>query len=169
MQRLITTFPIELVSLDFLHLEKNKGGYEYILVVMYHFTRFDQANPTRNKSGKTAVDKIFQDFIMRFGFPHKLHHNHGREFENYSMHFRSCVVCDRTTPYHPQGNGQVERFNHTLLGMLRTLPASAKADWKSHLNKLVHTYNCTQNDSTGYSPFYLSFGRQPRLAIDVIF
>ena len=53
--------------------------------------------------------------------------------------------------------------------MLPTLPASAKADWKSHLNKLVHAYNCTQNDSTGYSSYYLLFGRQPRLAIDVIF
>ena len=73
------------------------------------------------------------------------------------------------TPYYSKGNGPVERFNRTLLGMLPTLPASAKADWKSHLNKLVHAYNCTQNDSTGYSSYYLLFGRQPRLAIDVIF
>ena len=72
----------------------------------------------------------------------------------------------RPTSYHPQGNGQVERFNLTHLGMLRTLPASAKANWKSHLNKLVHAYNCTQNDSIGHSPFYLLFCRQPRLAID---
>ena len=109
---------------------------------------------------------------MRFGFPLKLRHDQGSEFENVLFHALQNLCGmrqSRTTPYPPQRNGQVERFNHTLLGMLRTLSATAKADWKSHLNKLVHALNCTQNDSTGYSPFYISFGRLPRLAIDVIF
>ena len=76
------------------------------------------------------------------------------------------VLKTRTTPYHPMGNGMVERFNQTLLNMMATLNEKQKGDWKSFVPSLTHAYNAAVHESTGFSPFYLMFGRHPRLAID---
>ena len=61
-----------------------------------------------------------------------------------------------------------ERFNRTLIGLLGSLDREAKADWKSHVVAMTHAYNCTRHDATGHTPFFLMFGRHPRLPIDLL-
>jgi len=155
LQPITTTAPFELIAIDFLHLEKSSGGYEYILVVMDHFTRYAQAYATKNKSARTVAQKLYNDFVLRFGFPFKIHHDQGGEFEN-RLHRELEKLC---------GVGH----SRTLLNMLRTLPETQKSRYSDHLNQVVHAYNCTRNEATGFSPFYLLFGRHPRLSIDLIF
>ena len=61
--------------MDFLKLDKSKGGYEYVLVVTDHFTRYVQAYPTKNKSAKSAADKLYNNYILTYGFPRQIHHD----------------------------------------------------------------------------------------------
>ena len=75
----------------------------------------------------------------------------------------------RTSGYHPQTNGQCECFNDTLINMLDTLPWKPKSTWREQVPTLVHVCNCTRNNATGLSPYYLMFGRKLHFPIDLIF
>lgn len=164
-----SSYPMEIVCMDFLSLEMSRGGYENILVITDHFTRFAQALPAKNQTAHTTAKLLFENFICHYGFPSRLHSDQGRNFESEVIR-ELCKIANidksRTTPYHPQGNGMPERFNQTLLNMLGTLEDEQKTTWKSYVPTLVHAYNSTPHSSTGFSPHFLLFGRHPRLAID---
>lgn len=164
-----STAPMETICVDFLSLERSKGGFENILVLTDHFSRYAQAFPTRNQTAKTTARILFDNFVVHYGFPARIHSDQGRNFES-NLIKELCSISGtektRTTPYHAMGNGMVERFNQTLLKMLGTLDDHQKTDWKEHVPSLVHAYNATHHGSTGFSPYFLMFGRHPRLAID---
>ena len=165
-----TTRPLELVCMDFLSLEESKGGYKYILVVTDHYTKYAIAYPTRNQEAKTVAKILVEHFIVHYGIPERCHSDRGGSFEGKIIHHLCSMLGvskSKTSPYHAMGNGVIERYNRTLLSMLRTLDADQKLVWKEHLASLVHAYNCTRHESTGYSPFFLMFGRKPRLAVDI--
>ena len=168
---ILTSAPLELVTIDFLHLEKGTNGCEYMLVIVDHFTKFVQAYPTRNKETKTVAKHLYDDFVLRFGIPTSILSDQGREFESRvirNLSKLSGVLKLRTTPYHPETNGLCERMNRTLLHMLRTLEETQKRNWPAMVNKMAHAYNCTRHSSTGFSPYRLMFGCEPTLPIDLI-
>ena len=152
-------------------LEKLKGGIENVQVVT-HFTHLAQGYPTKNQTAKTVVKTLWKRFFCVYGIPERIHADQGRNFESDLMK-EMCKITgvekSRTTPYHPQGNGTTERFNSTLMNMLGTLDPSKKNDWKDHVETMTHAYNCTVHESTGFSPYHLMFGRQPRLPVDLTF
>ncbi|KAL1252246.1 hypothetical protein QQF64_020042 [Cirrhinus molitorella] len=76
---------------------------------------------------------------------------------------------NRTHPSNPMRNGSMEHFNRTLGKMICALSPNVKRDWPRRLQTLTFLYNCTTHESTGYAPFYLMFGRVPRLPVDILF
>lgn len=71
--------------------------------------------------------------------------------------------------YATMGNGMCKKINRTLLNMLGTLHPSQNTNWKKYLSPMVQTYNSTRHESTGQSPHFLMFEREPSLPIDVAF
>ena len=77
-----STSPMEIVCLDYLSLERSKGGFENILVITDHFSRYAQAIPTRNQTAKTTARVLFENFILHYGFPARIHSDQGQNFES---------------------------------------------------------------------------------------
>ena len=170
LKNIVATYPLELVHLDYLCLEPGKGLEENVLVITDHFTRYTQAYVTRSQTAQMTAKTLWDKFIVHYGLRKKILTDQGWNFESQLV----ADLCElmgmqkiQTRPYHLQTNGQCERFNSTLINVLGTLPKEKKSEWKNHIGTLVHAYNCTQNTSTGFGPYYLMFGRQPHLPVNM--
>lgn len=170
LQPISVLYPLEIVALDFLSLSRPSDTYQNVLVMTDMFTRYAWAVPTRDQTAKTTVKAIWTNIIQIFGYPSRFHSDQGPHFESDLMK-QLCAMYNvsksRTTPYHPAGNGRVERFNQTLLNMLRTLEVDKQSKWPEHLPELLQAYNNTVHSATGFAPAYLMFGRHLRLPVDV--
>ena len=140
--------PMKLVCVAYPSLEMSAGGYEHLLVITDHYTKYAVAVPTKNQSAIVTAQALFNNFIVHYGFMKRLHSDQGAQFEG-NVIKELCklagIVKSRTTPYNPASNGITERFNRTLLSMLGTLDPEHKQDWKSQVSHIT-AVNTTQLD-----------------------
>ena len=164
-----TDRPMEIVALDFCSVEKSSSGKENILVVSDLFSKYVWAFPTKDQRATTVAKILIEEIFYKFGIPEKIHTDQGRNFESRLIKEvckRFNVTKSRTTPYHPEGNGQIERMNRTIYGLLRTLDEEKRNKWHIYLQSLVFVYNSTPHSITEFSPYFLFFGREPYLTVD---
>ena len=171
MSHVLASEPLDILAIDFTTLEKSSTGIENVLVMSDIFSKFTVATPTKDQTAKTVARVLLKEWFQKYGIPRKIHSDRGKSFENKLIQ-EMCNIYQvkktRTTPYHPQGNSQVERFNRSLHNLLRTLEAERKHRWPEYLQELVFIYNCTPHASTGFTPYRLFMGREPKLPIDNI-
>ena len=166
-----TSYPMELVHMDFLTIGKpNIDKMINILIIIDHLTKYAQAYVTPNQMAPVVARTFWENFLVHYGWPAKILTDQGKGFESALVkELRSIAQVQkiRTMPYHPETNDTWEHFNSTLINMLGILPVESKKEWQDWVNTMTHAYNCTISHATGYKPYYLMYGRKPRLAIDV--
>ena len=100
--------PMELVCVDFLTLEKSKGGQENVLIVTDHFSRYAQAYPTKDQKANTVARVLWRNFFCQFGFPAKLHADEGRNFESAVLKELASVLASLRPTQPPITPGATE-------------------------------------------------------------
>ena len=129
----IVGIPFERVALDIMGpLPKSHQGNRYILIITGYFTRWLEAFPIPDQEACTIADVLVKGFISRYGVSQQIHSDQGVQFES-KVFQNLCTELGidktRTTPYHPQSDGLVERFNRTLAEMLSKVVDNDHRNW----------------------------------------
>ena len=172
MQPILVSYLLELVHLDFLTLggKMDDSKSVNVLIVTDHFTKYAQGYVTPKQTAVIVAKTLWENFLVHDGWPEKILTDQGKSFENnliWELFELAQVKKLHTIPYHPETNGQCEPFNATLIGMLSTLPTDAKRNCQEWIATLMHAYNCTVLSVTGFSPYFLMFGKTPKIPLDV--
>ena len=169
--------PGELLHVDFTSIEetvplKEEPVIQNVLVLQDHFSKYIVAYVVKDQTARTATETLRNGYFGLFGAPTYLISDQGKAFTGHVI----THLCDlygvqklRTSPYHAQTNGQVEHMNQTIICMIGKLEEDKKACWSEHLPELLLAYNATCSAVTGYSPYYLLFGRRSRIPVDYLF
>ena len=134
----------ERVAMDLLDMSVTSSkGNRYVLVMVDCFSRWTEACPLPDKTAVSVTDAFFSNIVCKFDIPTVIHSDQGREFENKVMH-ELCILGGahktNTTPYHPESDGLVERFNRTLLMLLAMFAGEHKDDWDDLLPPVMMAY-----------------------------
>lgn len=166
-------YPLERIATDILgELPQTANGNKYILVVADYFTKWTEAFALPNIEAKTVAAKIVEEFIVRLGVPEVMHSDQGPQYES-RLFQEMCKLLDiqktHTTPYHPQSDGMVERFNRTLTTMLSGFVNEHHTDWDVHLPYVMMAYRSAQHETTGMTPNMLMLGRETATPLDLMY
>ncbi|XP_078232523.1 cytohesin-interacting protein isoform X1 [Pogona vitticeps] len=163
--------PFQRIGLDIVGpLLKSQGGHTHILVIIDYATRYPEAVPLRSTTAKVLARELMQVFT-RLGFPKEILTDQGTNFMSQTLKelWRLLEVKPiHTAVYHPQSNGLVERFNKTLKGMLRKLVMEKPRRWHLLVAPLMFAIREVPQSSTGFSPFELMYGWNPRGILDLV-
>ena len=141
-----------------------------LYTVMDYLTKWPEAIPIPNKKAPTVAQAYVTQIICRHGAPESILTDQGKEFVNEVLLFINQMLgtnVRRTSAYHPQTDGMVERFNATLLTGLTYLVEDNQKDWDEHIPFVLFAYRTTRHESTGETPFVLMHGRQAIYPHDV--
>ena len=177
LQPLPCSGPGELLHVDYTTIEETVGLHktpvlQNVLVLQDHFSKFVMAYVVKDQTAMTATHTLRHDYFALFGAPAYLLSDQGKAFTGQVVK-DLCMPYGKqklqTLPYHAQTNGQVERMNQTIIRMIGKLGEKQKACWSEHLPELLLAYNVMRSAVIRYSPYYLLFGRQPRIPVDFQF
>ena len=167
----------ELLHVDFTSIEETVPLKEEpvicnVLVLQDHFSKYVVAYVVKDQTAHTATETLRNGYFRLFGAPAYLVSDQGKAFMGHII----THLCDlygvqklRTSPYHAQTNGQIECMNQMIICMISNLEEDKKACLSEHLPELLLAYNATCSAVTGYSPYYLLFGRRPRIPVHYLF
>ena len=168
---LVITTPLRPIAKDIVGpLPRSRSGRRFVLVICDYATRFPEAIPMRLVDAVHVAEELLV-FSSRFSVPQEILTDQGANFtsklltELYRMLHAHPI---RTTPYHPQTDGLVERFNKTLKSMLRKAAISEGKDWDKMVPYLLFAYREVEQVSSGFSPFELVYGWPVRGPLDVL-
>ena len=166
MQIYTTGAPYERISMDVCGpLVTTPRNNAYVLVVSDHFTRYTRAFAMPDQQATTVARILIYEWFAIYGEPMQIHSDQGTNFESKLMH----ELCDtygiektRTTPFHPQADGMVERFNKTVMNLVYSIVDKKVTEWDEALPHAVSAYNASIHATTGFTPNRLTFGYEIR-------